>query len=409
MTHLTQEATMATHPRRLPKAVRISVAGATSVVLATALAACGGSSLSSESSSGGGDSVKIGLVVPASGVYEPLGIDMTRGFELYLEQNGGELGGREVEVVKADEGEGPDTGVPATTKLITQDRVQAVVGLVNSATALGVKETVVSSEVPLIVANAGADDLADGSEYVWRTSFSNGAVGESLGATVAEEVGDTPVYVMAADYAAGAESIAGFKESFEAAGGTIAGESLTPFGTTSDYQPYLSKAQNSGAGAIYAFYAGAEAVSFVKQYKAFGLSESVQLYGAGFLTEGGVLAAQGEDALGVKTALHYSNLLDTTENQEFVEAYTEAYDAPPTAYAVQAYDAAAVLDAALEGAEGTDGAAIAAAIGELGEIASPRGPWSFDDDHNPAQPYFLREVQDVDGTLGNAVVNQLND
>lgn len=400
---------MATRPPRLRKTVRISVAGAASMVLATALAACGGGSLSSESSSDGGDSVKIGLVVPASGVYEPLGIDMTRGFELYLEQNGGELGGREIDLVDADEGEGPDTGVPATTKLITQDRVQAVVGLVNSATALGVKETVVSSEVPLIVANAGANDLADGSDYIWRTSFTNGGVGESLGAKVAEEVGDAPVYVMASDYAAGSESVEGFKKSFEAAGGTIAGESFTPFGTTSDYQPYLTKAQNSGAKAIYVFYAGAEAVGFVKQYKEFGLAGSIPLYGAGFLTEGGVLDAQGEDALGIKTALHYSSLLDTPENREFVAAYVEAYDAQPTVYAVQAYDAAAVLDAALEEADGTDGPAIAAAIAGLGEIASPRGAWSFDDDHNPAQPYVLREVQDVDGTLGNAVLAQLND
>lgn len=388
---------------------RRSLVAAVGLASLTLLTACGGGSLSAGGSSAeDGGPVKIGLVVPTSGVYEPLGIDMTRGFELYLDQNDDQLGGRDIELVRADEGEGPDVGVPATSKLVTQDQVQAVVGLVNSATALGVKESVVAAKVPLIVANAGADELADGSEFVWRTSFTNGAVGAALGPVVAEAVGDEPVYLMASDYAAGNESIAGFTETFEAAGGTIVGTSLTPFGTTSDFQPFLAQAQNSGAGAVYAFYAGAEAVNFVKQYRAFGLSDDIPLYAAGFLTEGGVLAAQGQDAIGVRTSLHYSDLLDTPENASFVEAYTAAYDAPPTVYAVQAYDAAAVLDQALAAADGTDGQAIADALAEVGEIDSPRGAWSFDEDHNPDQSYLLREVQDVDGEPGNTVVETLD-
>lgn len=376
--------------------------------LAVTLAACGGS-LSEGGGGGDSETAKIGLVLPASGVYEPLGVDMTRGFELYLDQHDGQLGGQDVEIVKADEGEGPDTGVPAVQKLVTQDQVSALVGIVNSATALGVKDIVAQSEVPLIVANAGADDVADGDPYVWRTSFTNGAVGEALGGAVAEDLGGDSVYVMASDYAAGQESVAGFKKSFEAAGGKIAGESYTPFGTTTDWQPFLSKAQNSGAKAVYVFYAGGEAVNFVKQFDSFGLSKDIQLYGAGFLTEGGVLAAQGAAAKGVRTALHYSDLLDTPENQEFVDAYAEAYDgAKPTVYSVQAYDAAAALDKALEDSDGTSGAAIAEALDGIGEIESPRGAWSFDEDHNPDQPYFLREVEAVDGGFGNTVLDELD-
>jgi len=389
----------ARYPRRL------TLAGAAALLTAS-LAACGGNSLSGDSAESS-DAVKVGLVVPASGVYEPLGTDMTNGFQLYLDQHDGQLGGKDVEVVKADEGEGPDTGVPAVNKVITQDQVSAVVGIVNSATALGVKDQATQAKVPLIIANAGANDVADGSEYVWRTSFSNGAIGASLGEEVAAEVGDGSVYVMAADYAAGEEFAAGFTETFEAAGGTIAGESFTPFGTTSDWQPFLTKAQNSGAAAVFAFYAGAEAVNFVKQYDSFGLSGKLPLYGPGFLTEGGVLAAQGASAEGVRTSLHYSNLLDTEENAAFVEDYEAAFDAAPTVYAVQAYDAAQVLDLALEGADGVTGEAIAAALADVGEVDSPRGAWSFDDTHSPEQPYFLREVQAADGGLGNVVIDQL--
>lgn len=384
---------------------RLSIAAAAGA-LALSATACGGS-LSADGGSDGDGPVKIGLVVPASGVYEPLGVDMTRGFELYLDQHDDKLGGREVEIVKADEGELPDTGVPAVQKVVVQDQVSAVVGIVNSATALGVKDIVSQNKVPLIVANAGADTLADGSDYVWRTSFTNGAIGQSLGQPVADAVDGGGAYVIAADYAAGKEYAAGFKEAFSAAGGKVLGEAYTPFGTTTDWQPFLSKIQNSGAKAVYAFYAGAEAVAFVKQYEAFGLADDIPLYAPGFLTEGGVLSAQGESAAGVRTSLHYSDQIDTPENKEFVEAYTEAYDAAPTVYSVQAYDAAAVLDAALESADGSSGEAIAEALSEVGEVASPRGTWSFDDDHNPSQPYFLREVQVVDGTSVNVILETI--
>lgn len=373
-----------------------------------ALAACGGGSLSEGGGSESSGPVKIGLSVPLSGVYATLGEDMTQGFELYLEEHDGKLGGHEIEVVKADEGESPQTGVPATTKLVTAEQVSAVVGIVNSSTALGLQDTFVQSEVPLIIANAGADDLtADKSPYIWRTSFTNGQVGAALGGAVAEELGDKKVFLMAADYAAGQESVAGFKESFTAAGGQIAGEAFTPFGTTSDWQPFLSKVRSSGAEAVYVFYAGAEAVNFVKQYESFGLSKDVQLYGAGFLTEGGVLDAQGASAVGTKTSLHYSHLLETDRNKEFVEAYQAAYDEVPTVYAVQAYDAAAALDLALESAESTDGKGIAEALEGVGDIDSPRGTWSFDEEHNPDQPYYLREVQEVDGGFANVVVGEL--
>jgi branched-chain amino acid transport system substrate-binding protein len=376
--------------------------------VALALAACGSSSLSSGSAGAADGPVKIGLAVPASGVYEPLGQDMTQGFQLYLDQHGGKLGDREIKLVKADEGEGPDTGVPATTKLVTQDGVSAVVGIVNSATALGLKDTLVQSKVPFIVANAGADDLtAKASEYLWRTSFTNGQVGAALGAKVADEAGGKPVYLLASDYAAGRESVRGFRKTFEGAGGKVAGEAFTPFGTTSDWQPYLSKVAASGAAAIYVFYAGAEAVNFVKQFSAFGLAGKVQLYGAGFLTEGGVLAAQGKAAVGTRTALHYSDGIDSPTNDAFVKAYQEKFDELPTVYAVQAYDAAAVLDAALAEAKSFDGAGVAAAIGGVGEIDSPRGSWKFDDRHNPDQPYFLREVKATGAGFANQVVAEL--
>ena len=390
-------------------------AGVVTGLVALALGACGsvGDDGSGESDNAGeADSgpIKVGLVIPQSGVYAPLGEDMKAGWDLWLEQHGNKLGGREVQTVVVDEGEGPDTGVPAVQKALQQEGADTVVGIVNSATALGSVEVVNGAKKLLIIANAGADGLTGASKYIWRTSFTNGQVAYSVGkhlATTPE--GKKGVYAMAADYAAGEEAIAGFKKGFEEGGGEIVGEAKTPFGTTQDFQPFLAKARRSDPGAVFVFYAGAEAVSYVKQYKEFGLSESVPLYGSGFLTEGGVLTAQGAAADGVHTGLHYATALDNAANKSFAEAYEAKTGKPPTVYAVQAWDSAAVLDAAVKDAGALDGDALAEALGKLGEIAdSPRGPWTFEQ-QSPAQEMYLREVREEGGAVTNAVVESLGD
>jgi branched-chain amino acid transport system substrate-binding protein len=340
-------------------------------------------------------------------VYAPLGRDMETSFRMYLEAKGGKLGGRTVQVVVADEGGGPDTGVPAAQKLLQQDKVTTLVGIVNSAVALGVRDLVTDSKVPLIVANAGANAITgeQRSDYVWRTSFANGEVSAALGDYVAGQVKDGKVFLAAPDYAAGKEATGGFKAAFEAAGGTVAATELTPFGTTTNFQPDLARIQRSGAKAVYCFYAGAEAVSFVKQYQQFGLSSKVPLYCSGFVTEGGVLKAQGDAALGIKGSLHYSDQLDNPTNQRFVADYSAKYGDTPTVYAVQAYDAAAVLDQAL--AKGATGDAIVEGLKGVGEVDSPRGPWRFTDGHGPDQVYYLRETEDQGGRMVNAIVQPL--
>jgi branched-chain amino acid transport system substrate-binding protein len=398
-------------PQYLSRRSPLAALAATTALL---LAACGGGSLGGEDDSGGsgggsgGGTIKVGLVVPQAGVYTPLGVDMQNGWELYLEEHDNQLGGYEVETVTADEGEGPDTGVPAIQRLLQEEDVDVVVGIVNSATALGAADQFTEAQKVLIVSNAGAGAVtgANSSPYVWRTSFTNAQVAAAMGEHLAAE-GVGPVYVMAPDYAAGQEVVAGFTEAYEAGGGTIAGQALTPFGSTQDFQPFLSGIQSSGAAATFVFYSGGEAVSFVQQYDDFGLKDTVPLYGSGFLTEGSVLEAQGAAAVGVQTALHYSTEIDNEANTAFVQAYQEAYGALPTVFAMQTYDAANVLARALEEAGDVSGDALSEALGNLGEIDdSPRGPWSFDG-QTPEQTIYLREVTDEGETLLNSVVSEL--
>jgi branched-chain amino acid transport system substrate-binding protein len=386
------------------------------VALLSATTACGGGSLgggesgggSGGDAGGGGGTIRVGLVIPQAGVYTPLGEDMQQGWDLWLEQNNGTMGDYKVETVVADEGEGPDTGVPAIQRLLQEEQVDVVVGIVNSATALGAADQFTEAQKLLIVANAGAGAITGeaASPYVWRTSFTNAQVAAAMGQHLAKE-GVGPVYVMAPDYAAGQEVVAGFTEAFEAGGGTVAGQALTPFGTTQDYQPFLSGIRESGAAATFVFYSGAEAVSFVQQYDAFGLKDTVPLYGSGFLTEGSVLEAQGASAVGVQTTLHYSTEVENPANAAFVEAYEAAYDEPPTVFGMTTYDTANVLADALAQTPGLSGDELSAALEGLGEIEdSPRGPWRFNG-QTPEQSIYLREVTDEGGTLVNDVITDL--
>lgn len=376
------------------------------------LAACGssvGGGSSSGGSGGGGGNVKVGLVIPQSGVYASLGTDMQRGWDLWLSQHGGKFGGYTVQTVTADEGETPQTGVPAVQKMLQAEQADVVVGLVNSATALGAAPLVAEAKKVLVVANAGAADITGSkrSPYVWRTSFQNAQVAAAAGPHLAKQNVPGGVFLIAPDYAAGAEVISGFQKAYEGAGGKVAGVVKPPFGTTQDYQPFLAQIRQSGAGATFCFFAGAEAVRFVTQYAQFGLAKDVPLYGSGFLTEGGVLKSQGDAAMGVQTSLHYTDQLDNPANKAFVQAYQGAYNTVPTCYAVQTYDAAAVLDKALRSANALDGDTVSAALGKIGAMGdSPRGEWSFEG-QSPKQHMYLRTVQRSGDRLVNAVDTDL--
>jgi branched-chain amino acid transport system substrate-binding protein len=355
--------------------------------------------------------VKVGVVVPQAGVYAPLGTDMKRAWELWLERHGGKLGKYEVTSVVIDEGESPQTGVPAIQKLIQSDQVDVIVGIVNSAIALGAKDLITEAKKLLIVGNAGAGAItgAARSPYIWRASFTNAQVAAVMGKHLASIADTGPVYVIAPDYAAGSEVIRGFKTTFEAGGGKIAGEAKPAFGKTQDYQPFLAGIQASGAKAAFCFFSGAEAVAFVKQYAQFGLAGQIPLYGSGFLTEGSVLAAQGDAALGIQTTLHYSTELDNPANKDFVAAWQAKFNTAPAVFSVQMWDAANVLNRALAVATALDGDSLAKAMAQVGTIDdSPRGPWSFDG-QSPKQKFYLRKVEKRDTGYVNAVIGDLGE
>ena len=343
-----------------------------------------------------GAKLKVGLMLPYTGTYAALGTAIENGFRLYLGEQGGKLGGREIEFVKVDDESDPAKATDNVNKLIKRDNVDVVVGSVHSGVAMAMAKVAKDTGTLLIVPNAGADAVTGPmcALNIFRSSFSNWQPGYAMGEVVAKR-GHKNVVTITWKYAAGDESVNGFKEAFTKAGGKIAKELTLPFPNV-EFQALLTEIAAAKPDAVYTFFAGGGAVKFVKDYAAAGLKGKIPLYGAGFLTDG-TLEAQGADAQGLLTTLHYADGLNTPRDNAFRLAYAKSYKLQPDVYAMQGYDAAQMLGIGLAATKGDAGkkAEFAAALRKA-KIDSPRGPFTLSASHNPVQDIYLREVSGVE-------------
>lgn len=353
--------------------------------------------------------LKVGLMLPATGTFAALGTAIENGFRLYVNEQGGKLGGREVEYVKVDDESDPSKATDNVNKLVKRDNVDVLVGTVHSGVAMAMAKVAKDTGTLLFVPNAGADAVTGPmcAPNIFRSSFSNWQPGYAMGEVVAKR-GHRKVVTITWKYAAGDESVRGFKEAFEKAGGQVTKELSLPFPNV-EFQALLTEIAAAKPDAVYTFFAGGGAVKFVKDYAAAGLKKSIPLYAAGFLTDG-TLEAQGADADGLLTTLHYADSLDNPKDRSFRLAYAKAFKLQPDVYAVQGYDAAQMLGVGLAAVKGDTSkkAELAAAI-EKARIDSPRGAFSISKAHNPVQDIYLRQVSGKENKLVSVASKSLAD
>jgi branched-chain amino acid transport system substrate-binding protein len=338
------------------------------------------------------DNIKVGLMLPYTGTFASLGNAITNGFKLAVAENGGKLGGREITYFTVDDESDPAKGPENTNKLVKRDQVDVLVGTVHSGVAMAMAKIANETKTLLIVPNAGADEVTGPmcSPNIFRTSFSNWQPGFATGKIMVDNKHKTAVTVTW-KYAAGQQQADGFKEAFTKGGGKILKEMTLPFPNV-EFQPFLTEIASLKPDAVFVFFAGGGAVKFVKDYAAAGLKGKIPLYGTGFLTDG-TLEAQGADAQGLVTALHYADGLNTPKDNAFRAAYKKAYNAEPDVYAVQGYDAAQLLRAGLDAVKGdiSKKDQMYKAMGAA-KIDSPRGAFTLSKAHNPVQDFYARRV-----------------
>ena len=372
-----------------------------SAIAITAAASCGSAMAQ--------DKIKVGFMLPYSGTYAALGNAIENGFRMYVGEQGGKLGGREIEFFKVDDESDPAKATDNVNRLIKRDKVDVIVGTVHSGVAMAMAKAAKESGTVLIVPNAGADAVTGPmcAPNIFRSSFTNWQTAYPMGVVAAKE-GKKNAMTITWKYAAGEEAVNGFKEGFEKSGGKVSKQLTLPFPNV-EFQALLTEIAAAKPDAVFSFFAGAGAVKFVKDYHASGLSKTIPLYGPGFLTDG-TLEAQGEAAQGMQTTLHYADELGTERDKNFRTSYAKNYKLQPDVYAVQGYDAAQMLAVGLKAAGGDMAKKdmFRTAI-EKATIASPRGDFTLSKAHNPVQDIYLRKVEGKENKKIGVAIKALAD
>lgn len=342
----------------------------------------------------------IGLVAPLSGPQALVGQDQVDGFTLALDQLGGKLGGQAASVVKEDDQLKPEIGQQAVRKLIDKDKVDAIVGLSFSNVLMGSLPRIAESGVVAIATNAGPSPVAGAQckPNLFSMAWQNDGAAEAMG-KFAQDKGLRRVYLMAPNYQAGKDMLAGFKRFYK---GQVVDEVYTQVNQP-DYSAEIAQLQAARPDALFVFYPGGMGINFVKQMGQAGLTGKLPLYSV-FTVDGTTLPSLRDAAAGVVSGGMYDAALDNPENRKFVAAFEARYKRTPSLYAATGYDAANLLDIALRKAAG-DPRKLAAAVKASGaELKSVRGPFQFGRNNMPVQDYYAFETMREGGKVSTKLV-----
>ena len=356
--------------------------------------------------------IKVGLLLPYTGVIAINGQETSKGVEFYFAKVGNKVGGREIQLVKEDDEAKPDVGLTKTRKLIERDRADVLIGPVHSGVALAIRDYVHAQGVPLIVPVAFTRDLTapgKASPWLFRVVETTDQGNFAMGTWVVKKTPYRKIVVMASDFVAGRHSVEAFIAAFRAAGGEIVKEIYAPLNTP-DFAPYMAQVAGLTADAVYAWFAGTDSIRFVKAYREYGLTGRLPLLAYNTLTDDVLLPTLGDAALGIVSVGHYSAALDTPENRAFVREYEARYNAWPTRYVELGYVSAQLVGAAVEALKGevSDKADFRDAIRNAAtKIQPPRGPIRFDRYQQVITDVYVMKVERQGNRLVNAIVDRI--
>ncbi|MCK9988458.1 MAG: branched-chain amino acid transport system substrate-binding protein [Azoarcus sp.] len=352
--------------------------------------------------------LKVGFLNSFSKAFAALGQGNLNGFNLYLDSQGGEFAGRKIVVVQEDDEINPQVALQKLKRLVEGENCEVIVGMQASNVAMAAVDYLRRSQRLTLCSGAGTTALS----YInvpnfFRVSTSTYQSNFAMGGWLRDNVAPEAV-IIASDFAGGRDSLKEFKLGYQKAGGKVLKEIYAPLGTT-DYSVYLADIKAINPPVVYAFFAGSDALRFVKQFEEQGLKGRIKLASSGFMVESDVLPAQGRAALAILNAQHYADTLDNPENRKFVADYHAKFNEFPSVYAEYGYVAARVLHDALKatGGDTSKVEALSAAVLKT-RFNAPRGPVSIDPTtHSVVHNVYLREVAEVDGRITNKVLSTI--
>jgi branched-chain amino acid transport system substrate-binding protein len=339
------------------------------------------------------ENLRIGLLSPMTGFLSQTGQDMTHGFQLYLEEHHGMLGGAKVDLIVEDTQGKPDTAVIKAKKLALQDHVDMFIGGVLASTGYALAPVSTEQKTVYISSVAAADDLTqrqlDKYPYFIRTTWTSSLPNHPLGQWACEQ-GYKKAVAIAADYAFGYESVGGFQKAFEDCGGKVIQKIWPPLGNK-DFGPFIPTIK-SDADVIYSLMVGPMAPQFPKQLREAGVKLPIIAGGTSY--DDYNVAFDSDVVIGDVSALMYSAALQTPKNEAFVKAFRTKYNVVPGYYAEANYTTAQMVDEAMAKSGGKFPGQEQFIKNMLSlKIDAVRGPVSFDDMRNPVENVYIRKVE----------------
>jgi branched-chain amino acid transport system substrate-binding protein len=351
--------------------------------------------------------IKIGFISPLSGGMAANGKDMLTGMELYLHEIGYQVAGRKIEFLVEDDEANPATGLTKTRKLVERDGVHLMTGGLMASTAYALAPYIDSKEIPMTYPIMSADDITQRKIPKWiiRTGWASCQPHQPFGEYAYQVLKFRKISVIAYDFAFGWECVGGFHKAFEDSGGKILQKIWVPM-TAQDFSPYLSQISRD-ADAVFAVFSGRLTMQFTKQYQDFGLKGKIPLIGGGTVTDEHALPSMGDEAIGVITPLHYSEVLDNPANKKFVKGFREKAKKAASYYSEGTYTGARWIVEAIKAVNGDveNRSKLMEALRKVDLKDVPRGPMKLDEYGNPIQNIYIRKVEKVGGELQNTVIH----
>ncbi len=351
--------------------------------------------------------VRVGFLAPFTGPFAQIGKDMWDGFRLYFEEIGMQAAGRKIELLVEDSWVEPADAITKLRKLVEKDRVHVAAGGLTTPTAYALQAYVDAQRLPFLVPISCADDLTQrkiGKWYV-RSGWTCSQTTHPFGDYAYKVLGYRKVVGLNFDLGSGYEGLGGFQRVFEEHGGQVIQKLWTPL-TVTDFAPYLAQIKRE-ADAVFAFAAGAASLRLVKQYAEYGLKGRIPLIGPGLLTDETSLPSMGDEAIGVVTALHYSEALDNPANKRFKAAFEKLAGRIASYYSANSYTAGRWMVEALKavGGEVENKERYLAALKAVEVPDDPRGPMKIDRWGSAVQNVYIRRVERAGGRLQNTVIH----
>ena len=353
------------------------------------------------------DPVKIGFIAPLTGIFAPAGKDMAEGIRMAFDEAGSQAAGKKLELVEEDSEGNPATAQTKYRKLVTQDRIHALAGVLLANIGYALVPAIERDRLPALFLTT-PDDLTKRrpSKFVLRSNFAASQPMQALGDYAARTLGYKRVFAIAMDNPFGHEGIGGFQKVFEDAGGRIVQKVWVPLNTM-DFAPFLSQVPRDVDAVVQVFVAG-QAVRFAKHYGESPLHGKVPLVGTGVYSDQSALVGMGDEAIGFIGAAIWAPTLDNPANRTFMRMAEEKLKRPPSYFHAVMYSAGRWIIEAVKAVGGNveDREKLLAAIRKASETTpDPRGPIKLDEYGNPTENIYIVKVAKVGGKLQNTVIH----